>query len=122
MPLFWVFSTTVNGAAHEDLMAARKEHLLWQFENQASDKLLGAGPVFEPDSDGPPVAGMYFLVCADAAEAAAHADTDPFHVKGLREYKVMRWSLNESSFLGVGLKVVLNGNEADDPHYHPPAD
>ncbi len=121
MPLFWVYTTKVEGAAPEDLKTTLNDHLLWQFENQASDKLLGAGPVFEPDSDGPPVAGMYFIVCFDAAEAAAYADTDPFHVKGLREYKIMRWSLNESSFLGVGLKVALNGNKADDPHYHPPA-
>ncbi len=121
MPLFWVYSTTTEGATHEDLMAARKEHLLWQFENQNSDKLLGAGPVFEPETEGPPVAGMYFLVCGTAAEAAAHADTDPFHAKGLREYKIMRWSLNESSYLGVGLKAALNGNETDDSHYYPPA-
>ena len=121
MPLFWVYSTTTEGATHEDLMAARKDHLLWQFENQNSDKLLGAGPVFEPESEGPPVAGMYFLVCDTAAEAAAHADTDPFHAKGLREYKIMRWSLNESSYLGVGLKAALNGNETDDSHYYPPA-
>lgn len=121
MPLFWVYSTATEGATHEDLMAARRDHLLWQFENQNSDKLLGAGPVFDPDSEGPPVAGMYFLVAGTAAEARAHADTDPFHAKGLREYTIKRWSLNESSYLGVGLKVVLNGNEVDNPHYYPPA-
>jgi uncharacterized protein YciI len=78
-------------------MAACRDHLLWQFENQKFDKLLGAGSVFDLDSEGPPVARMYFIVADTASEALAHADTDPFHAKSLREYTIKRQSLNESS-------------------------
>ncbi len=50
----------------------------------------------------------------------ARADADPFHVSGVREYTLMRWSLNESSYLGVGLRAALNGDDPSEPKYRPP--
>ena len=121
MPLFWAYSVKTDSATVEEIAAARDDHLRWQFENEKLGNLLGAGPVFDPDVDGPPVAGIYILVCNDAAEARARADTDPFHARGLREYTILRWRLNESAYMGVGLRAALNGDEPDNPHYFPPA-
>ncbi len=122
MPLFWVHSKKKENVADEDMRAVRDDHLRWQFEGEAGGKLFGAGPLFEPDGDPPPKEGMYVIVCKDAAEARAHADSDPFHAKGLREYNLLRWRINESSYIGVGLRAKLNGDEPSNPHYWPPSE
>ena len=70
MPLFWAYSVKTDSATVEEIAAARDDHLRWQFENEKLGNLLGAGPVFDPDVDGPPVAGIYILVCNDAARPA----------------------------------------------------
>ncbi len=122
MPLFWVHSKKKDDAADEDIRAVRDDHLRWQFKGETEGKLFGAGPLFEPEGDPPPKEGMYFIVCNDAAEARAHADSDPFHARGLREYSLLRWRLNESSYIGVGLRAKLNGDEPSNPHYYPPSE
>ncbi len=120
MPLFRVISTRKEGTADSSLAARRRDHLLWQFEGEAEGILFGAGAVYAPDGKPPPREGMYILVCADEAEARARADADPYHTSGLREYTLMRWSLNESSYLGVGLRAALNGDDPSEPKYRPP--
>ena len=121
MPLFWVRSNRKENVTPDQLAAARKDHLNWQFRGEAEGKLLGAGPLFYAP-DQPPAAGMYILVCEDETEARAHADSDPFHLNGLREYELLRWRLNESSYLGVALRAKLNGDDPTNPHYWPPKD
>jgi len=121
MPLFWVHTVKKDSTTGEELANTLDDHLRWQFENEKLGNLLGAGPVFDPDTDSPPVAGMYFLACNDIAEARTRADTDPFHARGLREYTIQRWRLNESAYLGVGLRAALNGDTPDNPHYYPPS-
>lgn len=122
MSIFWVHSKLKDGVEDREVIAVRKDHLKWQFKGEAEGKLFGAGPLFEIDGDQPPKEGMYFLVCDDASEARAHADSDPFHARGLREYRLLRWRLNESSYIGVGLRAKLNGDEASNSHYYPPTD
>ncbi|MEE9273683.1 MAG: YciI family protein [bacterium] len=122
MPLFWVHTKKKAEASADDLRATLNDHLRWQFENETTGKILAAGPLFDPDSEGPPAAGMYVLVSENADEARARADTDPFHARGLREYTMMRWSLNESAYLGVALRAALNGDDPSEEKYHPPKD
>ena len=58
--------------------------------------LFGAGPLQDEGKDKP-TRGMFIIRAKSFEEARKILDEDPFHKKGLRTYKLYRWSLNEGS-------------------------
>lgn len=122
MPLFMVQSRRKENIPDAEYQSVRQEHLRWQFETEASGRLFAAGGLVDPAEGPPPRGGMYIVVCEDEREARAHAESDPYHARGIRDYHLYHWTLNESSFLGVGFRAAVNGDDPSNPKYRPPAD
>lgn len=90
----WVITTRpARGPGMQDLLPA---HLEYQIAMERAGSLFGAGPIFE-DGGTVPTGGMIIVRAKDEAEARALADDDPFHAKGLRQYRLHRWMLNEGA-------------------------
>ena len=97
MPLFVVQSRRKENIPDAEYKAARQEHLRWQFETEASGRLFAE------------------------RQPRAHAESDPYHAREIRDYTLHLWTLNESSFLGMGFRATLNGDDPSNPKYRPPA-
>jgi uncharacterized protein YciI len=66
--------------------------------------LFASGPL--SDGAGPPSgAGLTILRAANAREARALAEADPFVTNGLRTFELKEWTIMEGS---LGLKVNLS--------------
>jgi uncharacterized protein len=90
----WVITTRpARGPDIDELLPA---HLEYQIALERAGSLFGAGPIFE-DAGPEPTGGMIILRAEDEAAARTLADADPFHAKGLRQYKLHRWLLNEGA-------------------------
>ncbi|MGH1416058.1 MAG: YciI family protein [Pelagimonas sp.] len=89
--LFVITTTPARGPGMQELLPA---HLEYQIKMERDGILFGAGPLFK-EGETTPYGGMIIVRAKDEAEARAHADLDPFHVAGLRQYTLTRWMLNE---------------------------
>jgi len=91
--LYVVTSTPARGPGMQEVLPA---HLDYQINLERDGILFGAGPLFEEGATAP-YGGMIIVRAEDEAEARAHADADPFHAAGLRQYTLTRWMLNEGA-------------------------
>ena len=91
--LWVVITRPARGPGMQDLLPAHLEH---QVALERAGHLFGAGPIFE-DGGTVPTGGMIILRAPDEAAARALADSDPFHLAGLRRYTLHRWMLNEGA-------------------------
>lgn len=91
----WVVTT--RPARGPGIQAVLPEHLAYQVALERAGTLFGAGPIFEAGDAAPPTGGMIILRAATEAEARQIAAADPFHAKGLRQFTLHRWLLNEGS-------------------------
>lgn len=89
----WVVITRAV-APREELDKVLEAHLQHQIRIEKEGILFGAGPLSNPDGS-PTGTGMIIIRADSEAEARRIADQDPFHAKGLRDYTLQRWSLNE---------------------------
>lgn len=72
------------------------EHISGQIAMERSHVLFGAGPLQDEGKERP-TRGMFIIRAKSFEEARQILDGDVFHKKGLRKYKLYRWSLNEGS-------------------------
>lgn len=79
-----------------------EEHIRGQIDMERRHVLFGAGPLQDEDKDRP-TRGMFIIRASSFEEARKILDGDVFHKKGLRKYKLYRWSLNEGS-----IRVTIN--------------
>jgi len=79
-----------------------EEHIRGQVEMERRHVLFGAGPLQDEGKDRP-TRGMFIIRASSFEEAREILDGDVFHKKGLRKYKLYRWSLNEGS-----IRVTIN--------------
>jgi uncharacterized protein YciI len=88
-----------------ELDGALEEHKEFLKSLERSGKLLLAGPLLDGESryDGN---GLIIFAARSIAEAKELASSDPFHSRGLREYTLVPWQVNEGS-----LEVRLNYSE-----------
>lgn len=91
---FFVIETTP--ARSPQTLAVLPEHLAHQKELERRGILFCAGPVTE-EGDDVPSSGMIIIRARDFDEARAIADSDPFHARGIRSYRIRRWRVNEGS-------------------------
>ncbi|TCS61876.1 hypothetical protein EDD52_11050 [Primorskyibacter sedentarius] len=91
--LYVITTTPARGPGMQEKLAA---HLDYQIRMERDGILFGAGPLFR-EGESVPYGGMIILRARDEAEARAHADADPFHAAGLRQYTLTRWMLNEGA-------------------------
>lgn len=80
----------------EQIMEVLPAHLERQVELEKQGILFAAGPLF--DEDGTPTSGMIVVRANSFKEANEIAMGDPFHAKGLREFTIQRWRVNEGSY------------------------
>lgn len=89
--LYVITTTPARAPGTQELLLA---HLDYQIKMERDGILFGAGPLFK-EGETVPYGGMIIVRAKDEAEARAHADADPFHAAGLRQYTLTRWMLNE---------------------------
>jgi uncharacterized protein YciI len=98
-----------DGDAMADLKPLVSQHLAWIGGLEASGVAFVAGPF--RDNNDPTYwngDGMFILRAGSREEAAAIADTCPFHAAGVRRYKIIPWWLNEGS---IQLTVKLTSKQ-----------
>jgi uncharacterized protein YciI len=71
-------------------------HKAWAAEAEAAGQLFVAGPFLDDDFRYTG-SGMIVLRAKTRAEAEAIAAADPMHAKGLRQYRLVPWQLNEGT-------------------------
>ena len=95
--------------APEKLKPLLPAHLEYMIGLEKRGLLFASGPL--SDGAGPPSgAGLTILRAADAAEARALADADPFVVNGLRTYELKEWTIMEGT---LGLKINLSDQSVE---------
>lgn len=103
------FDQIMAGLLHKELYIAVTEplggpglaehleaHIHGQIEMERKHILFGAGPLQDEGKDKP-TRGMFIIRAKSFEDARKILDGDVFHKKGLRKYKLYRWSLNEGS-------------------------
>lgn len=104
LELYVVESTPVQGP--DVLKETLPDHLAYQAKQERAGALAFAGPL--SDQTGEHMMGTGLIVYrADSLEAArALAEADPMHARGVREFSIRRWLINEGSLtLSVGLST-----------------
>jgi uncharacterized protein YciI len=87
--------------APEKLKPFLAAHLDYMIGLEKRGAVFASGPL--ADGEGPPSGhGMTVLRAADAKEARAMAEADPFFVNGLRSFELKEWTVNEGT---LGLRV-----------------
>ncbi|MBX2836853.1 MAG: hypothetical protein KTR35_08355 [Gammaproteobacteria bacterium] len=95
LELYVAVSTPIKPA--QELQQALPDHLAFQTEQEKAGTLAFAGPL--SDLTGELMEGVGMIVYrAESLEAArAIADADPMHSRGIRDYTLRRWMINEGS-------------------------
>lgn len=94
---FLCFTGPADGVSAEELRAHLDAHKRWIVDQERSGRLLMAGPLLDEDYrfDGH---GLFILRAGSRAEAEEIADSEPFHSKGFRTYRLQPWQVNEGNF------------------------
>ena len=88
----------------EKLKALLPAHLEYMIALEKRGVLFASGPL--ADGEGPPNgAGLTILRVANAQEARALAEADPFVANGLRTFELKEWTVMEGT---LGLRVNLS--------------
>lgn len=102
LELFVVTTTPV--ATPEELKTILPDHLAYQAEQEAAGTLVFAGPLSDPSGQEMQGEGM-IIYRAESLEAARRlAEADPMHAKGVRQFEIRKWLVNEGS-LSLDIKL-----------------
>lgn len=94
---YWlVVSKPRESTTPEQVAAVVGEHVDWLLDLESTGVVVMSGPLFDGPGVGPG-SGMTVLRAADAEQARAIADQDPFVRAGLRSFELFRWRVNEGS-------------------------
>ena len=95
--------------------AKTADHFRWMHQQHTAGNVLISGPT--PDR----TMGIYVIRAASETEARAIADSDPFHLHGLRQYRLLPWEVHQ--MLGIGPfslpGIEFLASEQDDGRYTP---
>ncbi len=97
--LYVVFTQPIEVSG--DRMAARAQHLEYQYELERRGVMFAAGP-FLDESDQPNGSGLIIYRAASLAEATEIANKDPFHAQGFRTFTIMPWRMSEGT---IGIRL-----------------
>ena len=90
----WYLILSRREASIDAVKARTADHFVWMKARHAAGDVIISGPT--PDRK----MGIY-VIRADSAESAAQiADSDPFHLHGLRCYELVEWEVHQ--MLGIG--------------------
>ena len=107
--LYVVFTEPVEAAG--DRMAARAQHLEYQYELERRGVMFAAGP-FLDEGDRPNGSGLIIYRAASLAEATEIARNDPFHAQGFRKFTIMPWRVSEGT-IGIRLNYSTGAYQLD---------
>ena len=89
------------------------DHFRWMYAQHTAGNVLISGPT--PDR----TMGIYVIRAASESEARTIADSDPFHLHGLRQYRLLPWEVHQ--MLGIGPfslpGIEFLATEQDDERY-----
>lgn len=97
MELYVVFTRRVPGVSMAQMREVTPDHLAYQVELERRGVMWGAGPLFTPDDQSWEGDGMVIVRAASLEEARAIAAADPMHQRGVRQFEIRPWLLNEGS-------------------------
>jgi hypothetical protein len=84
-------------------------HLEYMIALEKRGLVFASGPL--ADGEGPPSGhGLTVLRAANAMEARALAEADPFFVNGLRTFELKQWTIMEGT---LGLRVNLSDQSVE---------
>ncbi len=92
---FAILTEAAPDTTPEQLRATLPAHLDHQVALEKQGVLFAAGPL---DAEDGSRRGLIVIRADSFEDARRIADTDPFHAKGLRNYTVERWTVNEGSY------------------------
>ena len=92
---FAILTEAAPDTTPEQLRATLPAHLDHQVALEKQGVLFAAGPL---DAEDGSRRGLIVIRANSFEDARRIADTDPFHAKGLRNYTVERWTVNEGSY------------------------
>ena len=94
----------------EKLKAFIPAHLEYMIGLEKRGVLFASGPLGDGTAGPPNGAGLTILRAANAAEARALADADPFVANRLRTYELKEWTIMEGT---LGLRVNLSDQSVE---------
>ncbi len=92
---FAILTEAAPDTTPEQLRATLPAHLDHQVALEKQGVLFAAGPL---DAEDGSRRGLIVIRANSFEDARRIADTDPFHAKGLRNYTVERWTVNEGNY------------------------
>lgn len=113
--MMWYLVLSERIAEMTAIKARTAEHFAWMRRQHLDGSVLISGPT--PDR----TMGIYVVRAESDAAARTIADSDPFHLHGLRQYKLLPWEVHQ--MLGLGPfslpGVQFLANEHQDGRYTP---
>lgn len=93
--VYVVFTRAADDAPKDmDPKASMTEHLNYQKKLEKEGIMFAAGPLAAP---GIPAVGMIVIRADTLEDAIKIADNDPMHKRGLRQYTIGSWQINEGT-------------------------
>jgi uncharacterized protein YciI len=96
--------------APEKLKPLLPAHLEYMIGLEKRGLLFASGPLSDGGAGPPNGAGLTILRAANAQEARALAEADPFVTNGLRTFELKEWIVMEGS---IGLKINLSDQSVE---------
>ncbi len=96
-------------AEPDQLKAVLPDHLAYQGKLESEGKLFLAGPMSDDTGEMMQGVGLIVYRASSLEEAMELASNDPMHAKGIREFSLRRWLINEGSLsinLGLSTKAI----------------
>src|ERR1700758_396984 len=97
-------------SAPEKLKPLLPAHLEYMIGLEKRGLLFASGPLSDGGAGPPNGAGLTILRAANAQEARALAEADPFVTNGLRTFELKEWIVMEGS---IGLKINLSDQSVE---------
>lgn len=95
--LYVIFTRRVPGVSLTQMRTVTPDHLAYQVQLEKQGVMWGAGPLFTPDDTSWEGDGMVIVRAASLEHAQAIAEADPMHQRGVRQFDIRPWLLNEGS-------------------------
>jgi len=97
MDLYVVFTRRAPGVTLAQMREVTPVHLAYQVDLERRGVMWGAGPLFTPDDQSWEGDGMVIVRAKSLEDAHAIASADPMHQRGVRQFEIRPWLLNEGS-------------------------
>ena len=97
MDLYVIFTRRIQGVSISQMREVTPDHLKYQVELERQGVMWGAGPLFTPDDQSWEGDGMVIVRASSIAHAKQIAAADPMHQRGVRNFEILPWLLNEGS-------------------------